>query len=68
MKQFEHEIVSFDLSSKKHISYMEESLRDWGLAGFEIVSAIPSDMHSTSVRVFFKREILASIVKKTEAA
>ena len=57
MKQYDHEVLSFTLNTKKGNAEMEKSLREWGAAGFEIVSVIPSDMHSTGVTVFLKREL-----------
>lgn len=61
MKRFEHEVLTFTLGTTKDFVAMQESLREWGHAGYEIVSVIQqmaawNDV--TGYTVFLKREII----------
>ncbi|GGA31895.1 MULTISPECIES: hypothetical protein [Rhodobacterales] len=68
MKQFEHEFLVFDMASKKGLAQMRATLAEWGAAGYELVSVVPSDMHSRSVTAFLKREIAELTTSSGEAA
>jgi hypothetical protein len=57
MKRFENRVLTFDLDAKKSYAAMEAQLAEWGEAGFEVVSAVPADMHGRQVHVFLKREL-----------
>lgn len=58
MKQFEHEVLSFDTSTTKGFAKMQQELQEWGKAGFEIVSAVSGTVSGDIIRIFMKREIL----------
>ncbi|MEN8950649.1 hypothetical protein [Planktotalea arctica] len=66
MKQFEHEIMTFDLATKKGNKHMAETLQAWGAVGFELVSVVPTSINATGVTVFLKREI--SLAQNGDAA
>ena len=68
MKQFEHEVLSFDASTTKGFAKMQQELQEWGKAGFEIVSAVSGTVSGDIIRIFMKREILEnqSIVEGTQ--
>ena len=68
MKQFENEVLFFDMSSKKGQEQMRKTLSEWGAVGFEVVAVIPSDMHSRSVTVFLKREVSNDASEQGKAA
>jgi len=57
MKRFEHEVLTFSVAKPKEKASMKATLSEWGAAGWEIVSVVPSDMHSYSLTVFLKREL-----------
>lgn len=66
MKQFEHEVLNFNYTSKKGNVEMRTALTEWGAAGFEIVSVVPNSQLGGQVTVFLKREITEN--KSSEAA
>ncbi|UUV08699.1 hypothetical protein [Ruegeria sp. YS9] len=68
MKQYEHEVLIFDLRGNKGLAEMQAKLAEWGAAGFELVSVVPSDMHSRSVTAFLKREVSGLPIGNGEAA
>ena len=68
MRRFEHEVLTFSVDKAKDFAAMQETLREWGNAGFEIVSVVPGDMHSKSMTVFLKREADETETGKSEAA
>jgi len=68
MKQFEHEVLIFDMSGKKGLADMRDKLAEWGASGYELVSVVASDMHSRSVTAFLKREVEGLPVANGEAA
>ena len=68
MKRFEHEVLTFTVDKPKDFAKMQETLREWGYAGFEIISVVPSDIHSKSMTVFFKREVGPTGSRESEAA
>ena len=68
MKQYEHEVLFFDLRANKGLAEMRDKLAEWGAAGYELVSVVPSDMHSRSVTAFLKREVTGLPVGNGEAA
>lgn len=68
MKTFEHEVLTFNASSKKGYAAMQEALREWGEAGFEIVSVTADSVNPMAFTVFLKREVLGISKKKEEAA
>lgn len=55
MTQYEYEVLHFDMSSRKGLDAMKAVLSEWGAVGFELVSVVPSDMHSQGVTAFLKR-------------
>ena len=57
MKTFEHEILTFDANDKKSFAGMQETLRDWGAAGYEVVSVVGTSVNSSNFTVFLKREL-----------
>ena len=60
MKKFEHEILSYDLSKKGEYETMRAALKEWGEAGYEIVSVVNPDNITSNVAVFLKREVQSS--------
>lgn len=68
MKQFEHEVLSFDTSTKKSFAKMQETLREWGLSGFEIVSVVTASIGGDVVKIFLKRELQPCKTGNNEAA
>lgn len=58
MIYFEHEILTFGTSTKKEINAMAASLKDWGAAGYEVVSVVPIQIGGAVVSVFLKREVV----------
>lgn len=67
MKIFEHEVLTFDVSTKKGFSAMQNTLREWGLAGFEVVSVLQTNS-TTPIAVFLKREMAGAASSKGKAA
>lgn len=61
MKKFEHEVLTFDANGKKGHATMQNSLREWGEAGFEIVSVVGTAINSSNFTVFLKREVQSDI-------
>lgn len=68
MKRFEHEVLTFSVNKAKDFEAMQKQLREWGDAGFEIISVIAGDMHSKSMTVFLKREVVEGCLAEEEAA
>ena len=60
MKQFEHEVLTFETSSQKTIETMQTQLKKWGTSGFEIVGVAPITVGGSVVTVFLKREMIPS--------
>ncbi|WP_299720546.1 hypothetical protein [uncultured Tateyamaria sp.] len=58
MIYFEHEVLTFGTSTKKEINAMAASLKDWGAAGYEVVSVVPIQIGGAIVTVFLKREVV----------
>ena len=48
MKTFEHEVLTFDANDKKSFAGMQETLRDWGAAGYEVVSVVGTSVNSSN--------------------
>ena len=67
MKRFEHEVLVFDTRTPKQMAHMKETLREWGLAGFEIVS-VTQQHGSSPLTAFLKREIASDDTANDEAA
>jgi hypothetical protein len=44
MKQFEHEVLNFDISTDKKYAVMQQTLREWGDVGFEVISVVPASL------------------------
>ncbi len=59
MIYFEHEILTFGTGTKKEINAMAASLKEWGAAGYEVVSVVPIQIGGAVVTVFLKREMVA---------
>ena len=57
MKRFEHEVLAFDTNGRKGRDAMQKALKDWGAAGYELVSVTPDRTVPQGVMLFFKREI-----------
>ena len=68
MKQFEHEVLNCDSSTDKKYAVMQQTLREWGDVGFEVISVIPASLGFDIVNVFFKREIIEQAIGTSEAA
>ncbi len=68
MKRFEHEVLTFETSTKKGIEKMQEKLHEWGQAGFEIVGVAPITVGGSVVTVFLKREVAQNQFKDDEVA
>jgi hypothetical protein len=68
MKSFEHEVLGFDLSTDKGHQDMRQKLQEWGKAGYEIVSVVPSNVGFSSVNIFLKRELDGAQSSESEAA
>lgn len=60
MKQFEHEVLTFETSSQKAMETMQTQLKEWGTSGFEIVGVAPITVGGSVVTVFLKREMTPS--------
>lgn len=58
MIKFEHEVLYFDLSKRNGAEEMELKLKEWGAAGFELVSVVAHGPTNSQVSTFFKRAIL----------
>ncbi len=58
MIYFEHEILTFGTGTKKEINTMAASLKEWGAAGYEVVSVVPIQIGGAVVTVFLKREVV----------
>lgn len=56
MKTFEHEVLTFDANDKKNFAGMQETLREWGAVGYEVVSVVGTSVNSSNFTVFLKRE------------
>ncbi|MFV1630793.1 hypothetical protein [Phaeobacter sp. JH20_18] len=57
MIYFEHEILTFGTGTKKEMNAMATSLKEWGAAGYEVVSVVPIQIGGAVVTVFLKREV-----------
>lgn len=68
MKQFEHEVLNFDISTDKKYAGMQQTLREWGEVGFEVISVVPASLGFDVINVFFKREIAEQATGAGEAA
>ena len=68
MKQFEHEILTFGTTTKKDYEKMRQSLSEWGEAGFEVVSVVPTAIDGSEVTIFLKREISILTAQSDRAA
>lgn len=56
MKTFEHEVLTFNASTKNDYVGMQGTLREWGHAGYEIVSVTTDSVNSMAFTVFLKRD------------
>ena len=68
MKQFEHEVLSFNTSNKKGMASMKTALSEWGAAGYEVVSVVPHWPTAGAIDVFLKREASGISTKDEEVA
>lgn len=68
MKMFEHEVLTFDVGSRKGSAEMESTLREWGAMGWEVVSAVPHNAKPQGFLVFMKRETIKGHDASEEAA
>lgn len=68
MKRFEHEVLTFDTNSRKGCDAMQKALKEWGVAGYELVSVTPDLTVPQGVMLFFKREITSDVSVGDEAA
>ncbi len=60
--------MSFTTNTKKGFAKMQSDLREWGAAGYELVSVTPNDLNADSVMVFMQREIVDGSTASDEAA
>ncbi|MBM1222787.1 MULTISPECIES: hypothetical protein [Rhodobacterales] len=59
MKTFENEVLTFDPLSAKSMKSMPEKLREWGQAGFKVVSVVHASAEGragSNIHVFLTRE------------
>ena len=68
MKRFEHEVLHFNASSPKGYSEMQDTLREWGESGFEVISVTNDSVNSMSFIVFLKREAVEDSATVEDAA
>ena len=68
MKTFEHEVLTFNASNRKGYVAMQETLREWGAAGYEIVSVTNDSFNASHYVVFLKRETNGSVSETEDAA
>jgi hypothetical protein len=68
MKVFQNEVLTFDTTVPKNVTAMKQELAEWGAAGFEVVSAVPTWPGAGHVMVFLKREMDADENEKGAAA
>ena len=54
MRRFEHEVLTFSVDKAKGFAAMQETLREWGNAGFEIVSVLDHKNVGINYTVFMK--------------
>lgn len=58
MKKFEHEVLYFDAQNKKSLDEMQQTLREWGEVGFEVVSVVHSNFGlGENYAIFLKRAV-----------
>ena len=68
MKVFEHEVLNFKVDNRKNYEAMQKALREWGAAGYELVSVAPDRTSPQAFIVFLKREIGSHDPSSEEAA
>ncbi|WP_339115659.1 hypothetical protein [Thioclava sp. GXIMD2076] len=68
MKRFENEVKTFKNGSTRDEAKMQATLRDLGLAGWEVVSVVPCDLGGRELMVFFKRELDEGAAPREDAA
>ncbi len=59
MKTFENEVLTFDPLSAKSMKSMPNKLREWGTAGFKVVSVVQANAEGRpgfNIHVFLTRE------------
>lgn len=59
MKTYENEVMTFDPLSAKSMKSMPEKLREWGQAGFKVVSVVHANAEGragSNIHVFLTRE------------
>lgn len=65
---FEHEVLSFGTSTKKENAEMRAALKEWGEAGYEVVSVVPVTIGGSVLNIFLKRRIISDGDKTDVAA
>lgn len=68
MIYFEHEVMTFGTSTKKEMNQMADKLNEWGAAGYEVVSVVPTSMSGDAVNVFLKRKVIVEELDEGRAA
>ncbi|AUR22508.1 hypothetical protein [Phaeobacter inhibens] len=68
MIYFEHEILTFGTGTKKEVNAMATSLKEWGAAGYEVVSVVPIQIGGAVVTVFLKRKVFIEDQDEGKAA
>lgn len=68
MIYFEHEVMTFGTSTSKEMKKMADTLTEWGAAGYEVVSVVPTQIGGSVVAVFLKREVHAEDGTEGKAA
>jgi len=59
MMYFEHEVLSFGTGTKKEHAAMRTALKEWGEAGYEVVSVVPVTIGGSVVNIFLKRQVVS---------
>ncbi|MHC0055425.1 hypothetical protein [Actibacterium sp. D379-3] len=63
MKTFENEVLTFDPQSAKSMKSMPDKLREWGEAGFQVVSVVEASAEGRggwNLYVFLTRESVSA--------
>ena len=68
MIYYEHEVMTFGTQKKKDIEAMSKTLNEWGAAGYEVVSVVPTSMSGDAVNVFLKRKVFVDEQDEGKAA
>lgn len=67
MKRFEHEVLTFAVGRTKDFAKMQDSLQEWGAAGYEVVSVLQHVTAGSTFTVFLKRAVECADVSEEAA-